>query len=80
MDEDEEENRLFSDDNEEITSPELDEPNFVILELQQDERCWVFCELQAASSLLASCEFSVCELRVSNNYKYPYLMTNNNNK
>ena len=28
MDEDEEENKLFSDDNEGITSPDLDEPNF----------------------------------------------------
>ena len=28
VDEDEDENKLFSDDNEEITSPDLDEPNF----------------------------------------------------
>ena len=28
VDEDENENKLFSDDNEEITSPDLDEPNF----------------------------------------------------
>ena len=28
MDEGEEENKLFSDDNEEITSSDLDEPNF----------------------------------------------------
>ena len=28
VDEDEDENKLFSDDNEEITLPDLDEPNF----------------------------------------------------
>ena len=28
VDEIEDENKLFSDDNEEITSPDLDEPNF----------------------------------------------------
>ena len=28
VDEDEDENKLFSDDDEEITSPDLDEPNF----------------------------------------------------
>ena len=28
VDEDEDENKLFSEDNEEITSPDLDEPNF----------------------------------------------------